>query len=370
VTARHTSSAVPLALLWIALVIYASLYPFAPWREGPSDWTLLVRLPWTRAGVTRFDMASNVIGYMPLGALLFIAACRHGARALTAAAVAIVIGVALSYAMEVAQQFVARRVPSRVDLALNAVGTAAGVLVAFAAMRAGVLERWRALRERWFVAGSGGVIVLLLLWPIGLLFPAPVPFGLGQVFDRLREFAATVLIDTPWEVSPHPGFGGALQPPLSAAEETFAVALGLLAPGLLAYTVARPGLRRVLLLVIGVLLGFGATTLSTALNFGPEHAMAWIGPTVPPALAIALTVGVGLAWLPRRAAAGVALVVITALVAVVAQAPTDPYYASSLLRWEQGRFIRFHGLARWIGWLWPYAAIALLLAKLAARDTE
>ena len=42
---------------------------------------------------------------------------------------------------------------------------------------------------------------------------------------------------------------------------------------------------------------------------------------------------------------------------------TDPYFADSLQGWEQGRFIRFHGVARWIGWLWPYAAMAWLLAR-------
>ena len=34
--------------------------------------------------------------------------------------------------------------------------------------------------------------------------------------------------------------------------------------------------------------------------------------------------------------------------------------------WEQGRFLRFHGLSQWLGWLWPYAALALGL-KLALR---
>ena len=43
-------------------------------------------------------------------------------------------------------------------------------------------------------------------------------------------------------------------------------------------------------------------------------------------------------------------------VALVAQAPSDPYYADSLQQWEQGRFIHFHGLAQWVGWLWPFAA--------------
>jgi hypothetical protein len=53
---------------------------------------------------------------------------------------------------------------------------------------------------------------------------------------------------------------------------------------------------------------------------------------------------------------------------LVAQAPDDPYFAQSLQGWEQGRFIRFHGAAQWVGWAWPYAALIYLLARLAARE--
>ena len=42
----------------------------------------------------------------------------------------------------------------------------------------------------------------------------------------------------------------------------------------------------------------------------------------------------------------------------------------TLQDWEQGRFIRFHGLAQWIGWLWPYGAIVWLLARLAQRGRD
>jgi hypothetical protein len=59
------------------------------------------------------------------------------------------------------------------------------------------------------------------------------------------------------------------------------------------------------------------------------------------------------------------LVVLT-LVVGVAQA--DPYFAQSLQAWEQGRFVRFHGLAQWIGWLWPYGAMGWLLSRLGARN--
>jgi hypothetical protein len=58
------------------------------------------------------------------------------------------------------------------------------------------------------------------------------------------------------------------------------------------------------------------------------------------------------------------------LVTLVARAPADPYYAASLQGWEQGRFIRFHGLAQWVGWLWPYAAMVWLLGRMARRDED
>jgi hypothetical protein len=75
-----------------------------------------------------------------------------------------------------------------------------------------------------------------------------------------------------------------------------------------------------------------------------------------------------LSVVPRRVAAGFGLIALTALLMLVAQAPADPYFAESLQGWEQGRFIRFHGAAQWVGWMWPYAGLVYLLARLAARE--
>jgi hypothetical protein len=118
----------------------------------------------------------------------------------------------------------------------------------------------------------------------------------------------------------------------------------------------------------GLALAVVATTLSTALNFGPAHALAWMTPATLPALAAGTAVAVVLAFAGPRLAAALGLVCLTALVAIVAEAPGDPYYAASLQGWEQGRFIRFHGIAQWLGWLWPYAAMGWLLARLAQRE--
>jgi hypothetical protein len=63
----------------------------------------------------------------------------------------------------------------------------------------------------------------------------------------------------------------------------------------------------------------------------------------------------------------VGLMALSVMVALVAQAPTDPYFALNLQSWEQGRFVRFHGLAQWVGWLWPYAAMLWLMWRVLDR---
>jgi len=155
---------------------------------------------------------------------------------------------------------------------------------------------------------------------------------------------------------------------LSPGGEFALIALGLLAPCMIAFSVARPGWRRLVLVLGATALGCLATTLSTALNFNPQHLLAWSTPQALAALAFGALLASLMSLAPGRAAAGLGLMVLTALVTVVAQAPADPYFAQSLQLWEQGRFIRFHGAARWVGWLWPYVAIVYLLARLGAKD--
>jgi hypothetical protein len=112
-------------------------------------------------------------------------------------------------------------------------------------------------------------------------------------------------------------------------------------------------------------LAVATMTLATLLNFGPEHALGWIGRVTLPALVAGVVVALALAPAPRIVVLGMALITLTGLVFGVARAPADPYLAQSLQLWEQGRFVRFHGLAQWVGWLWPYVALAWALRELA-----
>ena len=365
--AAHRSSAAPLAVMYAALIVYASLYPFIGWRvPGVSVWAFLtLSFPYWW---TAFDLVANLLGYMPLGALVFGARVRSGSGVMRSLLAAVLVGTVLSFGLELLQNFLPRRVPSNLDLALNAFGALLGALLGALAHTLGWVGRWQGLRDRWFISHSAGGLALLVVWPFGLLFPTPVPFGGGQVWPRLRDTLAGWLEDSsvvdwfePWlEAGDAAG--------LSPLSEFVAIALGLLAPCLVAYSVSRPGWRRVVLALGAVMIGFGATTLATTLNFGPQHWLAWRTPTTMAALFTGLIVALLLAWVPRRAAAGVGLMALAALVAVIGQAPADAYFAESLQSWEQGRFIRFHGVAQWLGWLWPYAAMAWLLARIAARD--
>lgn len=363
-TQRHRSSAIALTLLFSALIVYASLYPFERWRmPGVSLWHFLF-LPWPRWW-TWFDLTANLLGYVPLGGLLFVAMIRSGWRVRWAFCAACLAAGGLSLAMETLQNFLPQRIPSNVDAGLNLLGAAIGAGLGALAQARGGIARWQTLRDQWFTRRSATGLVLLLMWPIALLFPLPLPLGVGQALPRIRSLLFDALQDTsaePWADTWLRAAGDA--PALPPAGDFLVVVLGLLSPCLVAYSVSRPGWRRVWLSLVATVLAVATTTLSTALNFAPQHALAWATPQTSVALGVGAILALMTAWLPRRASAALGLIVLTLMATLVTMAPADPYYAISLQAWEQGRFIRFHGLAQWVGWFWPYAAMVHLLVVL------
>jgi VanZ family protein len=369
---RHHSSATPLAWAYALLVLYASLYPFAGWRWPPGQHlAALAVLPKTN-WLLSFDITSNLLGYLPLGVLVMLALRRTGMRASLATLLAVALPSALSYATEVLQHAVPGRVPAFEDWLMNTAGALGGALLALLLHTLGVVDAWHAVRSRWFVNDSAGALALLALWPVGLLFPAPVPLGLGQVGERLREWLAMGLADVPWADSLEALLAtpAAAAAPLRPLAEALIVALGLLAPCMVAYAVMPAGWRRIAIAAGACLLGLAGMTLSTVLNFGPGHALGWLAPSTLPGLGLGIVLALLAAMLPLRVVAGAGLVALTGLVVGVAQAPADPYFAQSLQAWEQGRFVRFHGLAQWVGWLWPYGAMAWLFTRLGNRHGQ
>ena len=354
----------PLALAAICVIVYASLYPFTDWRDhGLSPFEYLAApLPkyWTR-----FDVGINVLGYAPLGFLLALAALRSR-QAMWPVTLAVAVAALLALAMETLQSYLPDRIPSNLDAALNITGAWIGGSAAWALEKMGVIARWSVFRQRWFTADARGPLTLLLLWPAALLFPPAVPMGLGQVLERLEFALAEVLAGTPF-LALLPVRNIELQPLLPSAELA-CVALGALIPCLLGYSVVRTAAKRAVIACTVLVAGLGMSGLSAALSYGPQHAWAWLDVPVQAGIALAVVMAVVMLPLRRKGAALFALLALCAQLALLNQAPESAYFAQTLQTWEQGRFIRFHGLAQWLGWLWPYAALGYLLARLFSRS--
>jgi VanZ family protein len=369
----HKTSAWPLSQAYAALIVYASLYPFEGWRDqGIAPWEFLWSpLPkyWTG-----FDVAANIAGYVPLGVLLALSFLRRGSRRFSpttnssAITVAVLAAAVLSLWMEALQTYLPSRVPSNVDFVLNVAGALLGAVVAGGLEVAGAIDRWSRFRVRWFMADSRGALVLLALWPFALLFPASVPLGLGQVFERVETALADWLLDTPF-LEWLPVRDVELQP-LVPGVELICVMLGAVIPCLLAYTIIRTSGRRALFAIAAIGVGVAATALSAALSWGPGHAWAWLSLPVRLGLMVGLALALALVPMPRRGCAALVLLALVVHLSLLNQAPASAYFAQTLQTWEQGRFIRFNGLAQWLGWLWPYAALAYVLVRVSRAELQ
>lgn len=356
---RHRA-VLELVLIYAGLIVYASLYPFAPWSSNGLPWWGFITHPWPRYW-TRFDLVANLLGYVPLGFLIALVGLRSAGKWWRR--LSVLLGVALcallSFGVEVLQNGLPQRVPSNVDWLLNSAGGLLGAVLGWVAYRCGVVEAWSRLRRTWFVPDAQENLVLLLLWPWALLYPQPVPFGLGQVQERLENQLGQWLAGTPF-VEWLPLRTIEFQP-LLPEQITLVVALGLALPCLLAFG-AMPAWRRraalaVLLLGVGVL----ATALGNTLGLGPAHAWAWLWPPVQTGLLAGGVLAAVAVFLPRGLCRVLAITALLVQLYLVNGAAVSAYFGLEE-EWLPGRFIRFYGLTQWIGWLWPYATLLYLLA--------
>ena len=359
------TSAWPLSLLCVAVIVYASLYPFDQWRDQEiAPWAFL-SAPWPKYW-TGFDVAANVLGYAPLGFFLALSALRmrwHGSAALWATSLAAL----LSFVMEGLQSYLPARVPSQADFLLNTAGAGMGAIAASLLEQLGMLHRWSQFRARWFVRDAHLALVLIAVWPVALLFPVAVPLGLGQVWERLEDFLTNAFDGTPFEAwIPMRAFE--LEPLLPGAE-LLCVMLGWLIPCLLGLGVIRQVGQRVTYCAWVLAVSLCMTALSSALTYGPAHAWTWLNLPVAIGLVSGLTLGLGFSMLPARVNWSFLLLAVLVQQSLLNQSPESAYFAQALQTWEQGRFIRFHGLVQWLGWLWPYAVLGFTLARLS-RERE
>ncbi len=155
------------ALLYLLLIAYGSLYPFTGWRASEYGSFAFLTAPWPRF-ITRTDLITNVLAYLPLGYLLSTWLRLHIGRWQTVVA-SVSLSALFSVCMELAQTLLPGRIASTQDIATNVTGALLGVLL----YRLLQNHKWPghalpSLREHWFIPGVWGNLGLLLLAVWGL----------------------------------------------------------------------------------------------------------------------------------------------------------------------------------------------------------
>jgi VanZ family protein len=336
---------------YAVLVVYASLHPFSGWQAQGLAPFAFVTAPFPRS-LTRFDVITNVLGYVPLGFLAVLAVYPRlpAGRAL---AVGIGCAVALSFVLETLQMYLPSRTSSNIDLLANAVGGSVGALLALPAAPRLLGEGGvKALRYRLLLAGPKIDLGLVLvgLWLLSQLSPETLLFGAGD----LREL-----------FQPPPG---KLYPAeLFLRVEAAVAAANTIAVGLFVSCLTVRG-QPARLLFCAIL------TAALALRWSAFDLlmkdMLWITPGALTGLAagvLAVLAGISLPRTARLAVAGLALMGATALVNL---SPGNPYMAASLALWQRGAYFNFNGLTHIVSAIWPFAAMFYLVFLAADRGRD
>jgi VanZ family protein len=364
-----TSRTAPYLLAAYGLITaLASLNPLAGWRDvGIAPWAFMAD-PWPRY-LTQFDWLINIAAYFPFGFLCVLAMPQRwraapGARWLAARWLLASVAVSVfSFFMEATQTYLPLRIPALSDWVANSVG---GVLGALAAILLQALVRqhagWQQRLTHVFAPGAGLLQALVGLWMLAQLHPVSAAFVTGQfVPDMLHwvgeatghAISAGMLFDT----------GAALSAAQFALLDGMGGAVGLvsmLAVGRLGLQQQAPRLVMMLALLVAAL---AAKSVASMLQFGPPSAFAWLSSGAQSAVLVGVLAAVALAWMPRAWALATGVLALMLLLALANAIPDNPYFATTLTRWHEGRFIHFFGLTQWTAAAWPFAAMAVLALK-------
>lgn len=198
-----------IALLFLVLIAYGSLYPFDTWHTPAAP---LFRFLWHWPAVlTRADLVQNVLAYAPFGLFYALHRLQRTPCELAPGPSAIrrTVGAAflLSLTMESLQQFEPARTASLADIAMNVLGALAGAMLASTIEQrgrpaAGIwpqrqlhrLHRWREQRFRSGLLPNIG-LAAVALWVLAETSP------LAPVFDP--AYLARKLAMLAWQVQ-HP----------------------------------------------------------------------------------------------------------------------------------------------------------------------
>jgi len=350
-----------LATLYGIAIVYASLEPFHPWLAPQTPFFLF---DFRGAHWIRYDALLNILAYVPFG--FFVALLRRGVSPARRIAHSVIIGAAMSFAMESLQMYIPPRIASPFDLATNIVGALVGGALATAvAYKQSTRDSIYGARTRLFLPGQLGDVglALMLLWLV------------AQTNPGIPLFAVTFDSDVR---PPAPAGMTALRDESSAAAHDNADAVvqaagtgfQVLGVGLFAALLLRR--RRhagviVVALIAGALLLKGIAAL---VLLKPAMWQSWVKPGVLVGAVIGAVLLAGAIALPRPAQVALcAIALLSALGApVLAPESLSARAPLAIFDWHYGQLLNYNGLTRAALLVWPLLTAAWLFA-LAGRPS-
>lgn len=346
-TDYHSSHVVGyLLLFYLATIAYVSLTPFTGWQAPRTSAWEFIATGWPRYA-TRFDMAINFLAYLPLGLLLYAQIAIKRGR-MFAVASSIILGIALSFALETAQEFLEFRIASMADLVCNSAGCAVGALLsAWLGRRTNIqtlLLRWR--RDLFLPSKTIDVgLALICVWLISQLNPSIPFFGAGVVTDTLNGYDE----------------GYAYQPP---PDTPFAIgtALNFCGLGLLITTLMR--VRSQALVFVQVLTGLAFCIKLVAAHalLRPEISAEWHSKETLTGLAIGFVALLPFSFLRlnRRIYLAAILILAGGMLSKMAGNYSSIPDMLRLFDWPYGQLLQFTGLTLYLNEIWPLVALIFL----------
>lgn len=325
--------------VWVLLLAYASLYPFVVrWPPGDSVAAAFGSMRY----ITTFDVVVNVVAYVPLGMLVCLHLLQRGGTRSDAILRATILGAAFSFAMETMQLFIPGRISSIYDTMANTAGTLCGALALAEPFYSIATLPLGRKREALVIPGAWGDagLVLLMLWMIAQLNPALPFFGAGNIVGGGMDTGDLIFLQ-------------------SAAVAVSVWGFGLFVSALLA---AEAGALRVTLVLLSTALWLKFTAASLMLQ--PHFAEEWVSA----GRIVGLVVGVALLVPTRRLARTMRIYMALILVLagalfskiVGAYSPLEEFLR--VFRWPYGQLANFATLTRFLHELWPFIAVAYLIA--------